>query len=63
MFDDNLIANNCAAMVYLSQQDTLSFKAGMATVQVRLLLIDDTAMASGEIPLEVGRVTKDGEIY
>lgn len=62
-FDDNLISSSCSASVELSQEDTLSFKPGTATVQVRVLLYDGTALASNEQMIQIGRITKDGEIY
>ena len=62
VFDDNLLNSTTTVLVTLSQEDTLSFKSGTATVQLRILLYDGTAMASKEISMEVGRVTKDGEI-
>lgn len=61
-FDDNLLSSSTSVLVSLSQEDTLSFKPGMMTVQLRILLWDGTAMASEEIESVVTRITKDGEI-
>ena len=48
--------------VTLSQEETLKFNYGPASVQLRLLLIDDTALASDEVPLVVKRILKNGVI-
>ena len=63
VFDDNFLTSSCSASVTLSQEDTLSFRPGKATVQIRVCLFDGTAMASGETLIDVGRITKYGEIY
>ena len=62
VFDDNFITNSTTASVTLSQEETLSFKSGVASVQVRILLMDGTALASKEIEFAVERVIKDGQI-
>lgn len=48
--------------VHLTQEDTLLFKYGPATVQLRILLTDSTALASDEVPIMVKRIIKDGII-
>ena len=49
--------------VRLTQEDTLKFKADeLADVQLRLLLIDGTAMGSNTVPFLVTKVRKDGVI-
>lgn len=63
VFDDNFLSSSCSASVQLTQEDTLSFRPGTATVQLRVLLYDGTALASGEQMIQIGRITKDGEIY
>lgn len=61
-FEDDNDEGTCTASVTLSQEETLSFTPGPATVQVRLLLIDGTACASDEVRLLVKRIVKDGKI-
>lgn len=61
-FTDDPEEDTCTAEVDLTQEETLKFTYGPATVQVRLLLIDDTALASDEVPIEVKRIIKDGII-
>lgn len=48
--------------VHLEQEDTLLFKYGPASVQLRVLLTDGTALASDEVPIMVKRIIKDGII-
>ena len=50
-FVDDPEEDTCIAEVTLSQEDTLLFGYGPATVQMRVLLIDDTALASDEVPI------------
>ena len=61
-FEDNIEEQTCTATVKLTQEDTLTFASGPASVQVRLLLTDDTALASDEVPLTVKRIIHDGKI-
>lgn len=61
-FSDDPEEDTCIAEIHLTQEDTLLFKQGMTTVQLRLLLTDETALASDEVPLPVRRVIKDGVI-
>ena len=46
----------------LSQADTLALVPGMAELQIRALMVDDTATASNIARLTVKRILKDGEI-
>lgn len=46
----------------LTQADTLALANGPAELQVRALMDDDTAAASGIFKLTVTRILKDGEI-
>lgn len=48
--------------VTLSQEDTLALRAGDALFQIRLLLMDDTALATIASNVEVIEVYKDGVI-
>ena len=48
--------------VTLSQEDTLALKAGEALFQIRLLLMDDTALATIASNVEVIEIYKDGVI-
>lgn len=61
-FIDNPEEDTTILQVTLSQEDTLKFNYGPATVQLRVLLIDNTALASDEVPIEVKRIIKDGVI-
>lgn len=61
-FEDDAQEETCTATVKLTQDETLTFTSGPATVQVRLLLTDDTALASDEVPLMVRRIIHDGKI-
>lgn len=61
-FEDNIEEETCTATVKLTQDETLLFTSGAASVQVRLLLKDGTAFASDEVPLFVKRIIKDGKI-
>lgn len=61
-FTDDFEEETCIAEVHLTQEDTLLFDYGNASVQVRLLLSDDTALASDEVPICVKRIIKDGII-
>ena len=61
-FEDNVEEQTSTASVKLSQAETLLFTSGPASVQVRILLTDDTALASDEVPLTVKRIIKNGEI-
>ena len=61
-FEDDTVEQTCTATVKLTQEDTLAFTSGPASVQVRLLLTDDTALASDEVPLTVKRIIHDGKI-
>ena len=61
-FTDDPEEETCILEVTLSQEDTLLFDYGNASVQLRLLLVDDTALASDEVPLCVKRIIKDGVI-
>lgn len=61
-FEDNTEEQTCTATVKLTQDDTLAFTSGSASVQVRLLLTDDTALASDEVALTVKRIIHDGKI-
>jgi len=51
-------------MIYieLTQEETLAFQIGMAVAQVRVLMNDDKAYASINIPLHIGNILKDGAI-
>ena len=62
IFVDNEEEESCYAEVHLDQEDTLKFTQGPATVQVRLLLVDGTAMATDEVPLDIKRIVKNGII-
>lgn len=46
----------------LSQADTLALVPGLAELQVRALMLDDTAAASNIARLTVKRILRDGEI-
>jgi hypothetical protein len=46
----------------LSQEDTLKFKSGDATIQVRILLNDETALACLEEAVEIADINKEGVI-
>lgn len=48
--------------VTLSQEDTLALRAGDALFQIRLLLMDNTALATIASTVEVIEVYKDGVI-
>ena len=48
--------------VKLEQEDTLGLKAGEALFQIRLLLIDGTALATIADEVEIAEVYKEGEI-
>ena len=48
--------------VKLSQEDTLALKAGEALFQIRLLLVDNTALATPASKVEIIEVYKDGII-
>ena len=48
--------------VTLSQEDTLALRAGEALFQIRLLLMDDTALATIASNVEVIEIYKDGVI-
>lgn len=48
--------------VKLEQNDTLGLKAGEALFQVRLLLMDGTALATIADEIEIEEVYKEGEI-
>lgn len=61
-FEDDTEEQTCTATVKLTQEETLAFTSGPASVQVRLLLTDDTALASDEVPLIVKRIIHDGKI-
>lgn len=61
-FIDDPEEENCIAEVAFSQEDTLLFGSGPATVQMRLLLNDGTALATDEVPIQVKRILKDGII-
>lgn len=61
-FADNVQEETCTATVKLTQDETLAFTSGTASVQVRLLLTDDTALASDEVALTVKRIIHDGKI-
>ncbi len=62
IFDDNTEEETCTATVKLTQEETLQFTSGPASVQIRLLLTDDTAFASDEVALTVKRIIHDGKI-
>lgn len=59
---DNEDGETCKATLKLSQEDTLQFKPGQVNIQIRLLLIDGTALASDEVTLTVKRIIKNGKI-
>jgi hypothetical protein len=61
-FTDDVAEETCTATIKLTQEETLSFTSGPASVQLRLLLTDDTAFASDEVPLTVKRIIHDGKI-
>ena len=46
----------------LTQDETLSFKAGEAEIQIRMLLTDGTALACTAEPVEIADINKDGVI-
>lgn len=46
----------------LTQADTLALTSGQAELQVRALMVDDTAAASNIVRLSVKRILRDGEI-
>lgn len=48
--------------VTLSQEDTLALRAGEALFQIRLLLMDNTALATIASNVEVIEIYKDGVI-
>lgn len=61
-FIDDTAEDTSILEVHLTQEDTLLFKYGPASVQLRILLMDGTALASDEVPLTVKRIIKDGVI-
>ena len=48
--------------VKLTQDDTLGLRAGQALFQVRLLLIDDTALATIATTISIREIYKEGVI-
>lgn len=46
----------------LSQEDTLALNDGGALIQIRVLLLDGTALATYASSVEVGAIYKDGVI-
>ena len=61
-FIDDTAEDTSILEIHLTQEDTLLFKCGQASVQLRILLMDDTALASDEVPIVVKRIIKDGII-
>lgn len=53
---------HAALTVTLTQSDTLALAAGAAELQVRALMVDDTAAASEVVSLTVGKILKNGII-
>lgn len=61
-FIDDVEEDTCILQVTLSQAETLKFNYGPASVQLRILLNDDTALASDEVPIVIKRIIKNGII-
>ena len=59
---DDTETETSTVAVTLSQEETLLFSSGNAIVQLRILLLDDSALASEEMVLDVRRVIKNGKI-
>lgn len=62
MDDIEIIPDKMRMKVTLSQQDTLNLKEGDAVFQVRILLADETAMATIARDIEVFQTYKGGVI-
>lgn len=60
--EDDLDTMTSTAQVKLTQEDTLLFKAGPASIQMRILLKDGTALASDEVNIVIKRIINDGPI-
>lgn len=61
--NSNIIIQQRKVIINLSQEDTLSFKAGQTvSCQVRYVLEDGKADASNIITISVQDILKDGEI-
>lgn len=56
VIDGNIIT------VKLSQKDTLRFKKGDVSMQIRIVTNDDEAFASDEMVTSVSEILRDGEI-
>lgn len=62
MDDIEIIPDKMRMKVTLSQQDTLNLKEGDAFFQVKILLADETAMATIAQDIEVFQIYKGGVI-
>lgn len=60
--NDQIVKEENVLSVSLSQEDTLSFKGGMVSVQVRALTVDGIAVASPIKNVVVSEILKDGVI-
>lgn len=59
---ESLVITKNSISVTLSQEDTLSFKAGKVQMQVRYVMPDGTADASEIVSFDVGSILLDGVI-
>ncbi len=60
--DVTIDAENKTISVRLEQDDTLALKEGEAFFQIRMLLNDDTALATAATKIGIVKVYKDGKI-
>lgn len=61
--DDSVVISDNAISLTLTQQQTLSFQSkATSLVQLRLVLDDDSVVASNIIKITIGDILKDGEI-
>lgn len=51
-----------AVTVYMTQEETLKLKSGSAQLQVRILLLDGTAVASNIVSVNVDEILREGVI-
>lgn len=63
-YEDQLSVNKDgnSITVYMSQEETLRLKSGSAQLQVRMLLLDETAVASNIVSVNVDEILREGVI-
>ena len=59
---DDLEVDETSIVVHLTQAETLRFKTGSVSIQIRYVMPDESADASNIMTVSSERILKDGEI-